>query len=144
MPPTAATATVFARSHRLRDGLRVRLRLARPGDEGHLADLAARLGFSPSEPALRDLVRFRPHGRSVVCATALVHGQEQVIGFGADSAEGSATVLVEPDHAAELTPLLRRALGARAASRQPQSVRLRPFRISARRARSSASASSGS
>jgi hypothetical protein len=120
MPSFASDSGVFARSHRLSDGLRVRLRLARPSDQRPVAALLARLGFAPSMAELLDLVRFDPHRRAVICATALVGGRERVLGFGAIDLEqpvGSATVVVEPEHALELTRLLRRALAARSRRR---------------------------
>jgi len=117
--PASHLNPIFARSHRLSDGLRVRLRLARPGDQGPLVDLLDRLGFSPSESHLLDLVRF-DRGRAVICATALLAGTERIVGFGAidpRAAGASAWVVVDPDHAAELTPLIRSALDARTHTR---------------------------
>lgn len=119
MPPVADRA-VFARTHRLDGGLRVRLRLARPGDQGPMSALLDRLGYAPSEGELLDLVRFDPHRRAVICATALVGGRERVLGFGAIDLEApaaAATVVVDPDHACDVTRLLRRALAARRSAR---------------------------
>jgi hypothetical protein len=117
---TRPNQTLFARTHTLDDGLRARLRLARPGDQRPLAELLQRLGFPALERELLELVRFDPHRRAVICATALVDGREQVLGFGAiDLREpgGSGTVVVEPRHAATVSRLLRSALAARAESR---------------------------
>lgn len=111
------SATLFARAHRLDDGLRVRLRLARPGDQRLLIDLLDRLGFTASEIALLDLVRFEPHRRAVICATALIDGNERMLGFGAidlDSPQETATVIVDKPHEQAVTPLIRQALHARA------------------------------
>lgn len=113
--------TLFARTHTLDDGLRVRLRLARPGDQRPLATLLDRLGFTPLEHELLELVRFDPQRRAVICATALVDGREQILGFGAISLGdpgGGATVVVEPEHAVAVSRLLRGALGARAGRRR--------------------------
>lgn len=112
-------SAVFARSHGLGDGSRVRLRLARPGDQAPLVDLLRRLGFAPSQPHLLALVRFDPD-RAVICATALLEGAERIIGFGAideRTAGARAWVVVDPDCADEVTPLIRSALEARAQAR---------------------------
>jgi hypothetical protein len=109
--------SMFGRSHRLAGGLRVRVRLARPGDRPLVADLLERLGFQPSHSQLLDVMRFDPHRRAVVCATALVGGTERVVGFGAvdlQSAGAPATVVAEPEHGRELVGLLRGGLRARA------------------------------
>jgi hypothetical protein len=109
--------SMFGRSHRLDGGLRVRVRLARPGDQPLVADLLERLGFQPSHSLLLDVIRFDPHRRAVVCATALVGGTERVVGFGAvdlQSASAPATVVAEPEHGRELIRLLRGGLRARA------------------------------
>lgn len=114
------SATLFARAHRLGDGLRVRLRLARPGDQRLLIGLLDRLGFTASEIALLDLVRFEPRRRAVICATALIDGSERMLGFGAidlDSPQETATVIVDTPFEAAVTPLLRQALRARAQMR---------------------------
>lgn len=117
--------TVFSRTHRLDNGLRVRLRLARPGDEGPLAVLLARLGYDPSESELLDLVRFDPHRRAVICATALIGGRDRVLGFaaadlGADAR--SATVVVDPEHARGVSRLLRSAITSRRGRRRDRSA----------------------
>jgi hypothetical protein len=111
------SGALSGRSHRLDGGLRVRLRLARPGDRPLVADLLERLGFQPSHSALLDVMRFDPHRRAVVCATALVGGTERVVGFGAvdlQSTGAPATVVAEPEHGGELIRLLRGGLRARA------------------------------
>ena len=98
------------------DGLRVRLRLARSGDQRPMADLLARLGFEPSTGQLQELVRFDPRQRAVVCATALVDGGEHVIGFGLidlDAPRSPASVVSDPVHGRALTRLIREALDAR-------------------------------
>jgi hypothetical protein len=82
-----------------------------------VANLLERLGFQPSQSQLLDVMRFDPHRRVVVCATALVSGAERVVGFGAvdlQSRGAPATVVAEPEHGRELTALLRRGLRARA------------------------------
>jgi hypothetical protein len=121
----ALDPTIFSRTHRLEDGLRVRLRLARPGDQGPLVALLSRLGFAPSEAALLDLVRFDPQRREVVCATALIGGRERILGFGALELEpraGSATVVADPAHAPEVNRLLRRAINSRRGRRRDRSA----------------------
>ncbi len=107
---------MLTHSHRLDGGLRVRVRLARPGDQPLVAELLERLGFQPSHSLLLDVMRFDPHRRAVVCATALVGGTERVVGFGAvdlQSRGAPATVVAEPEHGRELIRLLRRGLRAR-------------------------------
>jgi hypothetical protein len=114
--PDVSPATL-AHSHRLDGGLRVRIRLARPADQPLVADLLGRLGFQPSHSLLLDVMRFDPHRRAVVCATALVGGTERVVGFGAadlQSRGAPATVVAEPEHGRELVRLLRGGLRARA------------------------------
>jgi hypothetical protein len=120
MPSRDPSVELFARSHCLVDGRRVRLRLARPGDQRLLAALLRRLGFSPSEPDLLRLVRFDPRRRAMICATALVGGREQIVGFGAielDAPAAPATVVADPDYGFGLGKLLRLALQARAHAR---------------------------
>jgi hypothetical protein len=117
MTDSAQVPAYFTRSHRLENGIRVRLRLARPGDQRPVARLLGHLGFDPEVPQLLDLVRFDPSERSVVCATALIGGAERVIGFGAvdRTVDGApATVVAEPDFGPELIRLLRGGLRARA------------------------------
>ena len=110
-------ALIFTRTHRLGDGVRVRLRLARPGDELPVGALLGRLGYTASEPELLSLVRFDPHQRAVICASALIGARPHVIAFGAidlNAPRAQATVVVDPAHAAEVTGLVRVALEARA------------------------------
>jgi hypothetical protein len=107
----------FTRPHSMPGGARVRLRLARPGDQGPVAGLFARLGFDPETAQLLELIRFDPHARAVLCATALVRGAERVVGFGAVDLRSSgspATVVAEPGYGPELIRLLRAGLRARA------------------------------
>ena len=71
------------RSTTLRNGLRVRLRLARPSDRGRLLALCTELGLQPDELALGRMVRFDPRERTAVCATVFGGGAEAVVGYGA-------------------------------------------------------------
>jgi hypothetical protein len=117
--------TVFSRTHRLDGGLRVRLRLARPGDQRPLVALLERLGYTPSESELLDLVRFDPQRRAVICATALIGGRERILGFGAvenHGDAGTATIVAEPEHAAGVSRLLRRAINSRRGRRRDRSA----------------------
>ena len=107
------SSAALTRTHRLAGGLRVRLRLARPGDEAPLADFLGQLGFDPSTPELVDLIRFDPHQRALICATALIDGREQLLGFGlidTGTPRAPATVVADSAHGPDLIRLLRDAL----------------------------------
>jgi hypothetical protein len=119
MSATASNSDLFARSHRLDGGVRVRLRLAHSGDERALRDLIERLGYEPSSSVLQELVRFDPQRRAITCASALVGGRERILGFGwidLESPRRASTVVVEPDYAVEVGRLLRQAMASRAAA----------------------------
>jgi hypothetical protein len=76
-------------------GLRVRLRLARRGDERPLVDLLLRIGVEAHELEVGRLVRFDPRRRVVICATALIGGREVVVGVGAiDFGAGTPDTLI--------------------------------------------------
>ena len=71
------------RLHRLPDGRRVRLRLARPRDQRLLGGLLDDLGLAADELDARRVLRCSP-GRSVtVCATAWEGTRERLVGLGA-------------------------------------------------------------
>ena len=121
MVPHSDLGVLFARSHRLDDGLRVRLRLARPGDEPPIAGLLDRVGLVAGDLDLARLVRFDPRRRAVVCATALVAGAEHVIGFGMISVghgqPSPEALVVDPERADAVRPLLARGLDGWARTR---------------------------
>lgn len=78
-PPGA----LLAHYHPLPRGPRVCLRLARPRDLAAIADLCAREELAVHELSLARLVSFDPTRRLVLCATALLHSRETVVGIGA-------------------------------------------------------------
>lgn len=103
-------------SYPLRDGTRIRLRLARGSDARALRELLARSGES-SELTLRRLVHYDPQRRRVLCATALIDGRETIVGVASLTDAASAPDLMFADErlAPGVTALLGDALLARAA-----------------------------
>jgi hypothetical protein len=96
------------------DGLRVRLRLARPSDalrlRGFLESHAPRMAANA-----RRFTFYDPRQRLVVLATAPLEGSEEIVGLAdlAPPAPGDATVVVDdrtPSHA--VRRLLEEAAGA--------------------------------
>jgi GNAT superfamily N-acetyltransferase len=91
--PLADPGTLLATTHAAGDGLRVRLRLARPSDgprvRGFLSGLSRetlRRRFFTAAPGIdTDLVRrftfFNPRERLVVAATAFSDGAEELVGL---------------------------------------------------------------
>ena len=95
------------------------LRLARPRDAGGIADLQWAHGQQPGELELTRLVRFDPRRQLVLVATALIEGNETVVGAGAiDLAPGTealpAFLLVDEHRTEGLGELLTAALVGRA------------------------------
>ena len=85
------------RHHRLADGRRVRLRLARPRDHAALQGLLGELGLACDELDARRLLRCSP-GRSVtVCATAWEGARDRLVGVGAMALPGRAETLLAAD-----------------------------------------------
>ncbi len=70
-------------SYELADGTRVRLRLAAPSDRGPIQALLRACGVRDDQMTAERLVRFDPRQRAVVCASALLSGNEAIVGVGA-------------------------------------------------------------
>ena len=91
---------LLSRTYALPRGPRVRLRLARHGDEPAIRALAAELGIEPGSLEIERLLRF-DRRRVVICATALLGTEEIFAGFGAIALEpgalAGAEVLAEPE-----------------------------------------------
>ena len=101
------------RLHRLPDGRRVRLRLARPRDQRLLDELLGDLGLAPDELDARRLLRCAP-GRSVtVCATTWEGTRERLAGVGALALPARRETLLarDPAVAGLLTAALREHAG---------------------------------
>jgi len=110
---------LLARSYPLARGPRVRLRLARLRDQEGVARLFASHGLEPDQLELSRLVRFDPHHRLVIAATALIGSAETLVGIGsielADGPGGGpAFVLVDEVATEGLEDLLADALFGRA------------------------------
>jgi hypothetical protein len=107
---------LLARTYALRQGPRVRLRLARPGDEPAMRALAAEHGIEADSLPLERLLRF-DRRRIVISATALVGAAEVLVGFGAIDLDAGAEpdpVLVDYRLTDGLEELLAAALSGRA------------------------------
>ena len=101
------------RFHTLSSGLPVRLRLARSSDRGRIRELLERSGAGV-EPI--SLVHFDPRRRVVVCATALLDGQDTVVGVGSiERGAASADLLIADDRADGVGELLAGVLAERSA-----------------------------
>jgi hypothetical protein len=109
LPPTTM---LLERSFTLAEGLRVRLRLARPRDAAAVARL---LGGRGGELRAGRLVSFDPRREAVVAATALIDGTEQVVGVGAIELGQPGPTLLESDRGGELDELIGAALRQRSA-----------------------------
>ena len=116
---------LLARSYQLTRGPRVCLRLARVRDLAGIEDLLHRQGMTVTGLELARLVRSDPRQRIVLCATALLHSAETIVGVGsmelahgdlADSPTAQAPSWVVVDEAATdgLEGLLHEALVGRA------------------------------
>ena len=118
--------TVLERIHRLPDGLPVRLRLARAGDQRLLELLLERLGVEASPLEVRRVLRYDPRRRVVVCASALIGKTETLVGLGAvDLTDPDAepdTLVFDRRLAPELGTLLRDGLRGRLSSRTRDSA----------------------
>jgi RimJ/RimL family protein N-acetyltransferase len=89
----ADPGTLLATTHEVNDGLRVRLRLARPSDtervraflEGLSPETRHRRFFSPMptvpEPIVRHFTYFDPRERQIVVAVTMTEGGEQIVGL---------------------------------------------------------------
>jgi hypothetical protein len=83
MAPNSDFGYLLGRTHRLENGLRVRLRLARSSDAPVIAELLEIVGVPAAELVRASLVRHDPRRRLVLCATALIDSTETLIGVGA-------------------------------------------------------------
>jgi hypothetical protein len=106
-------------SYHVRDGFRVRLRMARSSDVVPVRALLER-SRGARELELIPLVQFDPRRRCVICATALIDGAETLVGVGSIALDGDGppdpeTLIVADEHADEVGVLLADALAARAA-----------------------------
>lgn len=113
MAESFESGTLLGHVYTLRDGLPVRLRLARSSDAPAIHDLLdqRRDGGSELEPA--QLVHFDPRRRYVLCATGLIDGAERLLGVGTIRLDGTTEpewLVVAEESPPELTSLLRRAL----------------------------------
>lgn len=107
----------FTRTYPLRDGPRVRLRLAWRGDAQAVADLLSRRGLDAGDLELGRLLAFNPASRVVICAFAPLDGTETLVGIGAiDLREDAApdTLVVDERLAGGLSTLLGDVLVSRA------------------------------
>jgi hypothetical protein len=116
MMPSFDPGALLARTYLLPRGPRVRLRLARAGDERAIRALAGEHGVEADSLELERLLRF-DRSRIVICATALVGAGEVLVGFGAIELEPWAEpdpVLVDERSTDGLRDLLGAALTGRA------------------------------
>ena len=117
MPDPIDTGALLSRSYPLPYGPRVRLRLARRSDVPGIRALLAQRGVPASELSLDRLVRYDPHRRAVICATAPLGGTESIVGVGAIDMAPDAepdTIVVDERLTDGLAELLAAALLQRA------------------------------
>jgi hypothetical protein len=84
-PGSIDPGALLARTWRLDDGFRVRLRLARRTDAAAVGALLERCGVEVTELEISRLVRPDPRREVTICAAAPVDGQEEVVGVGSIS-----------------------------------------------------------
>lgn len=121
MASSSDFAVLLGSSHVLRDGIRVRLRLARSSDAWAIGRLLAAGIDSGAEVAggeLTGLLHYDPRRRCVLCAGALIDGRETLVGVGSIDFEAPGEpcpdlLVVDTELADELSPLLTRALLSR-------------------------------
>jgi len=87
------------RSHRLPDGRRVRLRLARPRDREALHELLGRLGLAADDLEVRRALRCTPGRSLTICATAWDGARERLAGAGMLALPSGAETLLTVDAA---------------------------------------------
>ena len=87
------------RFHRLPDGRRVRLRLARPRDREALHDLLGRLGLVADELDVRRALRCERGRALTICATTWDGTRERLIGAGTLSVPDGQVTLLAADAA---------------------------------------------
>lgn len=115
------TGALLSRTYELPSGPRVCLRYVKRSDRPGLQALLAGRGIEAREVALTRLARFDPTGRAVICATALVGGEETIVGVGAIDLDPHAqpdTLVVDEDMTEGLGELLAGALLGRARDRR--------------------------
>ena len=118
MFPTFDPGALLARSYLVSDDVRVTLRLARVRDLDAITDLFAREGNGLSRLEIARLLRSHPRERLMLCATALIAGRAEIVGFGTVSLthQGVTPTLIVSDaaRAPGLGALLAEALLGRA------------------------------
>jgi hypothetical protein len=100
-------------AHRVRNGLRVRLRYPHTRDGAALAALCARLGAACDELELRRLLSFDPRRRRVIFAVGWLDGVERLVGAATTPHDGDPTpdvLLADEALAPGVGDLLRSAL----------------------------------
>jgi hypothetical protein len=120
VPASRNRSALLGESYPLRDGFRVRLRMARSSDAAPIRALLDRVDFGAGELELARLVQFDPRHRWVICAAALIDGAETLVGVGAiqldvERPTEPETLVVTGEHAADIAELLAGALIDRAA-----------------------------
>ena len=109
--------TPFARTFALPSGsLRVRVRLARPGDRAAVRELLGAQGLEAADPQLRDLLSYDPLQRLVLAAFAPTGVTDTIAGLGAIDLHPGAepdTLVVDERVAPGLGQLLGEMLLAR-------------------------------
>lgn len=111
------TDRTFTRTHGLRAGPRVRLRLARPADHDDVRALLLERGVEASDFQVTRLLAFHPARRLVLAAVAPVDGTETLVGVGAIELQPDAdvdTLVVDERLTVGLALVLREALERRA------------------------------
>jgi GNAT superfamily N-acetyltransferase len=130
----ADSGTLLATTHRLDDGLDVRLRLTRPNDRVRLQSFLERLRpetrqrrFLSPMPRVPEIVVdhftfYDPRERLVLAATTLGEGGEEVLGLGdvafADTGVAEIGLVVDEDHQSHgIGKLLTEAIASLAVAR---------------------------
>src|SRR5690349_8112277 len=96
MAPTAQTldpGALLATSYQLRDGSRIRLRLARPTDVPLVHDFLA----GGDDELVRRFTFYDPRERVVLAATMLDGGQERIVALGDAAFDDMPEVVVDDD-----------------------------------------------
>ncbi len=104
--------------HRLAGGIRVRLRLARIQDASAIEELLRETGTPVGELDVARLLRDDPRRNVTICASALIGSRETILGLGSITlgSDEPQLLVTDPEHAADIEPLLRLALRSRAAA----------------------------
>src|SRR5689334_10292170 len=101
MAPTAQAldpGALLATSYQLRDGSRMRLRLARPTDLPLVRDfLAGGRDVEVADELVRRFTFYDPRERVVLAATVLDGGQERIVALGDAAFEDMPEVVVDDD-----------------------------------------------